>query len=220
MSASEIDRLEIEIESSARSAIGELDQLSSKLKNVGKVLGNVLKKNSLSSMISPSDTQKIGREMANNLIKGFNLDKAGSAEVKKQVRSLSREIASGFAKEGKSFDWAGPAEKLASILKESGGVADEVTADYQRLYEAIKAIGKIKINPIDAKSLGDAYKNRNGLLRQKFSQSEGTPLDTIYGELAGQFRGILPDASEVRTVEDQFHALNDALSYYYKLNSQ
>ena len=137
--------------------------------------------------------------------------------MKKQVRSLSREIASGFAKEGKSFDWAGPAEKLASILKESGGVADEVTADYQRLYEAIKAIGKIKINPIDAKSLGDAYKNRNGLLRQKFSQSEGTPLDTIYGELAGQFRGILPDASEVRTVEDQFHALNDALSYYYKL---
>ena len=217
MSASEIDRLEIEIESSARSAIGELDQLSSKLKNVGKVLGNVLKKNSLSSMISPSDTQKIGRDMANNLIKGFNLDKAGSAEVKKQVRSLSREIANGFAKEGKSFDWAGPAEKLASILKESGGVADEVTADYQRLYEAIKAIGKIKINPIDAKSLGDSYKNRNGLLRQKFSQSEGTPLDTIYGELSGQFRGILPDASEVRTVEDQFHALNDALSYYYKL---
>ena len=217
MSASEIDRLEIEIESSARSAIGELDQLSSKLKNVGKVLGNVLKKNSLSSMISPSDTQKIGRDMANNLIKGFNLDKAGSAEVKKQVRSLSREIANGFAKEGKSFDWAGPAEKLASILKESGGVADEVTADYQRLYEAIKAIGKIKINPIDAKSLGDSYKNRNGLLRQKFSQSEGIPLDTIYGELSGQFRGILPDASEVRTVEDQFHALNDALSYYYKL---
>lgn len=217
MSASEIDRLEIEIESSAKSAIGELDQLSSKLKNVEKVLGNVLKKNSLSSMISPSDTQKIGRDMANNLIKGFNLDKAGSAEVKKQVRSLSREIANGFAKEGKSFDWAGPAEKLASILKESGGVADEVTADYQRLYEAIKAIGKIKINPIDAKSLGDSYKNRNGLLRQKFSQSEGTPLDTIYGELSGQFRGILPDASEVRTVEDQFHALNDALSYYYKL---
>ena len=217
MSASEIDRLEIEIESSARSAIGELDQLSSKLKNVGKVLGNVLKKNSLSSMISPSDTQKIGKEMANNLIKGFNLDKAGSAEVKKQVRSLSREIANGFAKEGKSFDWGAPAEKLASILKESGGIADEVTADYQRLYEAIKAIGKIKINPIDAKSLGDAYKNRSGLFRQKFSQREGIPLDTIYGELSGQFKGILPDAAAVGTVEDQFHALNDALSYYYKL---
>lgn len=217
MSASEIDRLEIEIESSARSAIGELDQLASKLKNVGKVLGNVLKKNSLSSMISPSDTQKIGKEMANNLIKGFNLDKAGSAEVKKQVRSLSREIANGFAKEGKSFDWGAPAEKLASILKESGGIADEVTADYQRLYEAIKAIGKIKINPIDAKSLGDAYKNRSGLFRQKFSQREGIPLDTIYGELSGQFKGILPDAAAVGTVEDQFHALNDALSYYYKL---
>lgn len=217
MSASEIDRLEIEIESSARSAIGELDQLSSKLKNVGKVLGNVLKKNSLSSMISPSDTQKIGKEMANNLIKGFNLDKAGSSEVKKQVRSLSREIANGFAKEGKSFDWGAPAEKLASILKESGGIADEVTADYQRLYEAIKTIGKIKINPIDAKSLGDAYKNRNGLFRQKFSQREGIPLDTIYGELSGQFKGILPDAAAVGTVEDQFHALNDALSYYYKL---
>ena len=68
MSASEIDRLEIEIESSARSAIGELDQLSSKLKNVGKVLGNVLKKNSLSSMISPSDTQKWRTTLSRDLI--------------------------------------------------------------------------------------------------------------------------------------------------------
>ena len=212
----EIDRLELAIESSANDALGELDRLSSKLRNVGSLIRNINRNGNFDISFSRSSIQKVGRDMADNLIKGFNLDKAETS-VKKQVRSLTKEIAEGFAKNGKSYDWGAPAEKIASILKKNGGVVNDVTEDYQRLYEAIKAINKIKIRSADAKSLGDDYRNRNGLLRQKFSQKEGTPLDTVYGELSGQFKGILPDASDIRTVEDQFQALNDALSYYYKL---
>lgn len=214
--SNEIDRLELAIESSANNALDELDKLSSKLRSVGNLIRNINRNGNFDISFSRSSIQKVGRDMADNLIKGFNLDKA-EASVKKQVRALTKEIAEGFAKNGKSYDWGAPAEKIASILKKNGGVVNDVTDDYQRLYEAIKAINKIKIRSVDAKSLGDDYRNRNGLLRQKFSQKEGTPLDTVYGELSGQFKGILPDAADVKTIEDQFHALNDALSYYYKL---
>ena len=214
--SNEIDRLELAIESSANNALDELDKLSSKLRSVGNLIRNINRNGNFDISFSRSSIQKVGRDMADNLIKGFNLDKAETS-VKKQVRALTKEIAEGFAKNGKSYDWGAPAEKIASILKKNGGVVNDVTDDYQRLYEAIKAINKIKIRSVDAKSLGDDYRNRNGLLRQKFSQKEGTPLDTVYGELSGQFKGILPDASDIRTAEDQFQALNEALSYYYKL---
>ena len=74
-------------------------------------------------------------------------------------------------------------------------------------------MGRIKIHPAAAKSLGDSYKDRSGVLKQKINTSSGTELDSIYQELKGQFPGILKD---VNNVEDEFYQLNDAVKKFYE----
>lgn len=223
----EIDRLEIAVETEANNANRALGTMEKKLNRVADSLEKVMlmaqggfsfKNVDFDKLLSGSamknSAKKSGKELSDSLISGFNLDKAG-ADVQKQVKALTSKISKGLA-ETSGHPYKGldkDMKSLGALVSKNGSIAKSTSDDYQRLYETIKAMGRIKIHPATAKSLGDSYKDRSGVLKQKISTSSGTELDSIYQELKGQFPGILKD---VNNVEDEFYQLNDAIKKFYE----
>lgn len=223
----EIDRLEIAVETEANNANRALGTMEKKLNRVADSLEKVMlmaqggfsfKNVDFDKLLSESamknSAKKSGKELSDSLISGFNLDKAG-ADVQKQVKALTSKISKGLA-ETSGHPYKGldkDMKSLGALVSKNGSIAKSTSDDYQRLYETIKAMGRIKIHPATAKSLGDSYKDRSGVLKQKINTSSGTELDSIYQELKGQFPGILKD---VNNVEDEFYQLNDAVKKFYE----
>lgn len=223
----EIDRLEIAVETEANNANRALGAMEKKLNRVADSLEKVMlmaqggfsfKNVDFDKLLSGSamknSAKKSGKELSDSLISGFNLDKAG-ADVQKQVKALTSKISKGLA-ETSGHPYKGldkDMKSLGALVSKNGSIAKSTSDDYQRLYETIKAMGRIKIHPATAKSLGDSYKDRSGVLKQKINTSSGTELDSIYQELKGQFPGILKD---VNNVEDEFYQLNDAIKKFYE----
>lgn len=223
----EIDRLEIAVEAEANNANRALGTMEKKLNRVADSLEKVMlmaqggfsfKNVDFDKLLSGSamknSAKKSGKELSDSLISGFNLDKAG-ADVQKQVKALTSKISKGLA-ETSGHPYKGldkDMKSLGALVSKNGSIAKSTSDDYQRLYETIKATGRIKIHPATAKSLGDSYKDRSGVLKQKINTSSGTELDSIYQELKGQFPGILKD---VNNVEDEFYQLNDAIKKFYE----
>ena len=223
----EIDRLEIAVETEANNANRALGTMEKKLNRVADSLEKVMlmaqggfsfKNVDFDKLLSGSamknSAKKSGKELSDSLISGFNLDKAG-ADVQKQVKALTSKISKGLA-ETSGHPYKGldkDMKSLGELVSKNGSIAKSTSDDYQRLYETIKAMGRIKIHPATAKSLGDSYKDRSGVLKQKINTSSGTELDSIYQELKGQFPGILKD---VNNVEDEFYQLNDAVKKFYE----
>lgn len=223
----EIDRLEIAVETEANNANRALGTMEKKLNRVADSLEKVMlmaqggfsfKNVDFDKLLSGSamknSAKKSGKELYDSLISGFNLDKAG-ADVQKQVKALTSKISKGLA-ETSGHPYKGldkDMKSLGALVSKNGSIAKSASDDYQRLYETIKAMGRIKIHPATAKSLGDSYKDRSGVLKQKINTSSGTELDSIYQELKGQFPGILKD---VNNVEDEFYQLNDAVKKFHE----
>lgn len=223
----EIDRLEIAVETEANNANRALGTMEKKLNRVADSLEKVMlmaqggfsfKNVDFDKLLSGSamknSAKKSGKELSDSLISGFNLDKAG-ADVQKQVKALTSKISKGLA-ETSGHPYKGldkDMKSLGALVSKNGSIAKSTFDDYQRLYETIKAMGRIKIHPATAKSLGDSYKDRSGVLKQKINTSSGTELDSIYQELKGQFPGILKD---VNNVEDEFYQINDAVKKFYE----
>lgn len=223
----EIDRLEIAVEAEANNANRALGTMEKKLNRVADSLEKVMimaqggfsfKNVDFDKLLSGSamknSAKRSGKELSDSLISGFNLDKAG-ADVQKQVKALTSKISKGLA-ETSGHPYKGldkDMKSLGALVSKNGSIAKSTSDDYQRLYETIKAMGRIKIHPATAKSLGDSYKDRSGVLKQKINTSSGTELDSIYQELKGQFPGILKD---VNNVEDEFYQLNDAIKKFYE----
>lgn len=220
----EIDRLEIVVEAEANKANRVLSGMEKRLDRVADSLAKVIllanKGFDMNKFFGTSTGEKkaeqLGKRMADDLIKGFNLDRAGS-EVKRQVRNLSNSIANGLYSGGRNKSYISDMDKLGDVIKRNGSVAENVSSDYKELYDTIRAIGKIRISPETAKSLGDDYKDRSGILKSKMSTGTGIELDSIYQELKGRFSDILPDVSNT---EDQFYAINDSVREFISLRDQ
>lgn len=220
----EIDRLEIAIEAEASKANRSLSSMEKHLDKVAEGLEKVLLLAnggiSLDKMFkgvsSANAAEKLGQQMADSLIKGFNLNRAGN-EVKTQVKKLSVDIAKSLYSGDSNKKYISDIDRLGSVIKRNGSIAREVSNDYKDYYDSLKAISKIKIRPETAKGLGDDFKNRSGILRNKISTKGGIELDSIYQELRGKHPEILPDYSNV---EDQFYALNNAVKEYMSLKEK
>lgn len=220
----EIDRLEIVVEAEANKANRALSGMEKRLDRVADSLAKVMllankgfdMNKFFGTSMGEKKAEQLGKRMADELIKGFNLDRAGS-EVKRQVRNLSNSIANGLYSGEKNKSYISDMDKLGDVIKKNGSVAESVSSDYKELYDTIRAIGNIKISPETAKSLGDDYKDRSGILKSKISTGKGIELDSIYQELKGRFPDILPDVSNT---EDQFYTINDAVREFISLRDQ
>ena len=224
--ADEIDRLEIAVEAEANNANRALTGLEKRLNKIADSLekvmimaqGGLSFKNVDIDKLFSGDTmeragKKQGKKLADELIRSFNLNLAGS-DVQKRVRDLSNKISSGLASnKGKPYKgMSDDLEALGNITAKNGQIAKTTSDEYQRLYEWIKKSSKIKIAPDVAKSLGDSYRERSPLLKQKMSTKSGEKLDTYYGELQGQFPSILEESGNR---ENQFQQLENALKHFY-----
>lgn len=224
---SEIDKLEIVIESNAQQANRSMGKLEKKIDSVTEALercmlvaqGAVsLKGLNIDKLFSGKAMEKsakdLGKKMGNDFVKNFNLGLSGR-EVVNEAKSLSNEISKAFFETGgKGYEkTADDMIKLTNLVKKNGLVAKEAAVDgYRELYEWISKSGKIKLRPEEAKSLGDSYKERVPILGQKMNTKSGLYIDRYYNELQKHFSHILP---ETGNVENQFRYLNDALSEYY-----
>lgn len=105
----EIDRLEIVVEAEASRANRALGALDKKLEKVANSLEKVMimaqggfsfKNVDFDKLLSgdamKASAKKLGRDLANDLIRNFNLNLAG-ADVQNQVKSLTKKIAKGLA---------------------------------------------------------------------------------------------------------------------------
>ena len=224
---SEIDKLEIVIESNAQQANRSMGKLEKKIDSVTEALercmlvaqGAVsLKGLNIDKLFSGKAMEKsakdMGKKLSDDLIKNFNLNLAGK-DVAGQVKSFSNKIANSLANSaGKPYKGAADdMEALGNIVKRHGQIAKTTSDEYQELYNWIKKSGKIKISPETAKSLGDDYKNRTPVAKQKFSTKGGIELDSYYQELKDQFPTILKDAY---SVEDEFYQMENALRKFYE----
>lgn len=222
----EIDRLEIVVEAEASRANRALGALDKKLEKVANSLEKVMimaqggfsfKNVDFDKLLSgdamKASAKKLGRDLANDLIRNFNLNLAG-ADVQNQVKSLTKKIAKGLAaNSGNPYKgFAEDIEELGNLTAKNGSIAKETADEYRRLYEWINKSGKIKLNPETAKSIGDSYKERSPILKQKMSTGSGTPMDEYYSALQSQFPSIL---KETGSVEDQFAQLDNAMKHFY-----
>ena len=223
----EIDKLEIIIEAEAQKANRSMGKLEKKIDSVTEALercmlvaqGAVsLKGLNIDKLFSGKAMEKsakdMGKKLSDDLIKNFNLNLSGK-DVAGQVKSLSNKIASSLANSaGKPYKGAADdMEALGNIVKRHGQIAKTTSDEYQELYNWIKKSGKIKISPATAKSLGDDYKNRTPVAKQKFSTKGGIELDSYYQELKDQFPTILKEAY---SVEDEFYQMENALRKFYE----
>lgn len=230
MSENEIDSLEIVVEAEANRANRALSGLEKRINKAATALekfmvmaqGGISFKNvDVDKLFSGNAMDKAarsqGKKLADELISGFNLNKT-TPEVQRQVRELSQKIAGGLsANGGKSYSGLSTdLEALGKITAKNGSVAKSTSEEYQKLYNWIKTTSKIKITPETAKSLGDAYKNRVPVMKQKLSTKSGIELDSFYNEAKDMFPGLLKDANNV---EDEFYQLNSALEKFYETSN-
>ena len=224
---SEIDKLEIVIESNAQQANRSMGNLEKKIDSVTEALercmlvakGAVsLKGLNIDKLFSGKAMEKsakdLGKKLADDLIKNYNLGLAGK-NVTGEIKSLTNKIASGVANNpSKAYkNLADDMEALGNVVKRNGRISKSTSSDYQELYNWIKKSGKIKITPETARSLGDDYKNRTPVMKQKFSTKDGIELDSYYQEMREQFPAILKEAY---SVEDEFYQLDSALKKFYE----
>ena len=230
MSENEIDSLEIVVEAEANRANRALSGLEKRINKAATALekfmvmaqGGISFKNVdvdklFSGNAMDSAARKQGKKLADELISGFNLNKAGS-EVQRQVRELTQKISGGLsANGGKPYSGlSNDLDVLGKITAKNGSVAKSTSEEYQKLYNWIKTTSKIKITPETAKSLGDTYKNRVPVMKQKLSTKSGIELDSFYNEAKDMFPGLLKDANNV---EDEFYQLNSALEKFYETSN-
>ena len=230
MSENEIDSLEIVVEAEANRANRALSGLEKRINRAATALEkfmvmaqggisfkNVVVDKLFSGNAMDKAARSQGKKLADELISGFNLNKA-TPEVQRQVRELSQKIAGGLsANGGKPYSGLSTdLEALGKITAKNGSVAKSTSEEYQKLYNWIKTTSKIKITPETAKSLGDAYKNRVPVMKQKLSTQSGIELDSFYNEAKDMFPGLLKDANNV---EDEFYQLNSALEKFYETSN-
>lgn len=223
----EIDKLEIIIEAEAQKANRSMGKLEKRIDSVTEALercmlvaqGAVsLKGLNVDKLFSGKAMEKsakdLGKKLADDLIKNYNLGLAGK-NVTGEIKSLTNKIASGVSNNsGKAYkNLADDMEALGNVVKRNGRISKSTSGDYQELYNWIKKSGKIKITPETARSLGDDYKNRTPVMKQKFSTKDGIELDSYYQEMRAQFPAILKEAY---SVEDEFYQLNSALKKFYE----
>lgn len=224
---SEIDKLEIVIESNAQQANRSMGKLEKRIDDVTEALercmlvaqGAVsLKGLNVDKLFSGKAMEKsakdLGKKLADDLIKNYNLGLAGK-NVTGEIKSLTNKIASGVANNpSKAYkNLADDMEALGNVVKRNGRISKSTSSDYQELYNWIKKSGKIKITPETARSLGNDYKNRTPVMKQKFSTKDGIELDSYYQEMREQFPAILKEAY---SVEDEFYQLDSALKKFYE----
>lgn len=223
----EIDKLEIIIEAEAQKANRSMGKLEKRIDDVTEALercmlvaqGAVsLKGLNVDKLFSGKAMEKsakdLGKKLADDLIKNYNLGLAGK-NVTGEIKSLTNKIASGVSNNsGKAYkNLADDMEALGNVVKRNGRISKSTSSDYQELYNWIKKSGKIKITPETARSLGDDYKNRTPVMKQKFSTKDGIELDSYYQEMREQFPAILKEAC---SVEDEFYQLDSALKKFYE----
>lgn len=223
----EIDKLEIIIEAEAQKANRSMGKLEKRIDSVTEALercmlvaqGSVsLKGLNVDKLFSGKAMEKsakdLGKKLADDLIKNYNLGLAGK-NVTGEIKSLTNKIASGVSNNsGKAYkNLADDMEALGNVVKRNGKISRSTSSDYQELYNWIKKSGKIKITPETARSLGDDYKNRTPVMKQKFSTKDGIELDSYYQEMRAQFPAILKEAY---SVEDEFYQLDSALRKFYE----
>lgn len=223
----EIDKLEIIIEAEAQKANRSMGKLEKRIDDVTEALercmlvaqGSVsLKGLNVDKLFSGKAMEKsakdLGKKLADDLIKNYNLGLAGK-NVTGEIKSLTNKIASGVANNpSRAYkNLADDMEALGNVVKRNGKISKSTSSDYQELYNWIKKSGKIKITPETARSLGDDYKNRTPVMKQKFSTKDGIELDSYYQEMREQFPAILKEAY---SVEDEFYQLDSALKKFYE----
>lgn len=225
---SEIDSLEIKIQSEAEDALSTLDRLAEKLSKVSGVLSNmnVAKsfqgvQNVFQNMTSGAEKsvdrmdkyiQTASKDMAAKLGSAFDLDKAGIKNLESTTRTLAQSMSDSLSGKVSKNAYTENIDALGKELLESAGNVKEFDSEMQRFYQTLLATGKIKINPIDMTS--EDWKDLDGALRGKLNYQAGTSLDTLMTEWRDQFRGIfdgLEKQFNLDSVNDQVQALNQVV---------
>lgn len=221
MPNTEVDSIELKVKSDADKATESLDKLLSKMNAISKSIGNISKqKIGIDLSISGGSektinrmeqfVQKASKRMQDELQKAFNIDPSKMSGIKE----ASDKIAGRYAKDGNAR--SSEIKELANEITRAKEETEKLDSEWQMFYDTVKKTGKINVSENLPSSIGDAWKDMHGMLRQKLNASgDGIELDSIFQEWRTKFSGLFDSSMfkdfNLDNVEDQFRAVDAVL---------
>lgn len=250
-----IDELQVQIEASTQGADSKIDQMIAKMERLQSIMtgldasggnhvaasiNNIASAMEKLSGIGAPNIQKsmdllgikidqISEKMTKDLIKEFEID---DADAIKKLRGLQKE----FANVAKAWDksaFNNNAKDFAVALYQNLPKIRVVNEELQGLYEAVKAVDKLYVDPSAFKDVNASIKEGglDGLLRQKITtdprymnyslnQKMQEWLDpmSIFGGSNDYFGDVLGNYSnDLVTVAGQLEALNEAMKDFHNV---
>lgn len=239
MSSTEVDSLELVIETEAkqsnRSLTGMINRLNTIEKSLTRVMtiaqGGVSFKNlNIDKLFNGSSMQKAGKkagqDLADSLIKNFNLNGAGS-DVKKQVSSLAQSIANEMSK---SFDSKGKFKMSDSMLSDMERLEKIVSQNKNSAKETASAYELVTKGVSDMESrMREARQESNGLtgsikelsdIGKSFSESFNTNIDTSGIKSVLNASGVKTTGKSAKNAVTPSVSIDDQLDAMYEKYSK
>jgi 2-keto-3-deoxy-L-rhamnonate aldolase RhmA len=158
---------------------------------------------------------KTSKAMAKDLADAFNItDTKAIGEIEDAAKKLTQAM-SVSAQTGKSEVSTEMFNQLYNSLEKGIQTVKVYDSEMKEFLKTVQATGRIKISPEVMSSLGDEWKNLDGMLKQKLSTTVGTELDSLIEEWKNQFSGIFSNVGDdfnLNTVEDQLRYVDKVLS--------
>ena len=174
--------------------------------NVGDVkTDNTSKKESKNNIYS---------ELANNIIKDFNIK---GKEVKNKIQELAKSIYDNIDLSGSSEkygnNFASTFDELGKVVVDNANIIQQKTGIYEEFFNYIKGLSSIKIPDVVRTDLGDDWDVLRKTYASKFSTTKGIELDSIYQEMASQFKDLFSGTSDQA---EQFKEIINNIRAYRK----
>ena len=174
--------------------------------NVGDVkTDNTSKKESKNNIYS---------ELANNIIKDFNIK---GKKVKNKIQELAKSIYDNIDLSGSSEkygnNFASTFDELGKVVVDNANIIQQKTGIYEEFFNYIKGLSSIKIPDVVRTDLGDDWDVLRKTYASKFSTTKGIELDSIYQEMASQFKDLFSGTSDQA---EQFKEIINNIRAYRK----
>lgn len=239
MSSTEVDSLELVIETEAKQANRSLTGMINRLNTIEKSLTRVMtiaqggvsfKNLNIDKLFNGSSMQKAGKkagqDLADSLIKNFNLNGAGS-DVKKQVSSLAQSIANEMSK---SFDSKGKFKMSDSMLSDMERLEKIISQNKNSAKETASAYELVTKGVSDMESrMREARQESNGLtgsikelsdIGKSFSESFNTNIDTSGIKSVLNASGVKTAGKSAKNAVTPSVSIDDQLDAMYEKYSK
>lgn len=152
--------------------------------------------------------------LSDDIIKSYNIKEK---EVKNKIRELVKSLYDNIDVTGSSEkygdNFASTFDELGKVVVDNANIIQQKTGIYEEFFNYIKGLSSIKIPDVVRTDLGDDWDVLRKTYASKFSTTKGIELDSIYQEMASQFKDLFSGTSDQA---EQFKEIINNIRAYRK----